>query len=44
MHKNLHRNTKDELIDEILKLKDKVKDLEEENSNLKWKLNTNMNN
>ena len=44
MHKNLHRNTKNELIDEILKLRDKVKDLEEENSNLKWKLNTNMNN
>ena len=51
MNNNLKKNTKDELIDEILKLRDKlenekqkIKDLENENKDLKWKLNTNMTN
>ena len=51
MNNNLKKNTKDELIDEILKLREKNKDLENENNDLenenkdlKWKLNTNMTN
>jgi hypothetical protein len=35
MKLNLHKNTKDELIDEILKLRDKIKDLEDEVGDLK---------
>ena len=44
MNNNLKKNTKDELIDEIIKLREKNKDLENENKDLKWKLNTNMTN
>ncbi len=44
MNNILKKNTKDELIDEIIKLRDEVKDLENENKDLKWKLNTNMTN
>ena len=44
MHKNLKKNTKDELIDEIIKLREKNKDLANENKDLKWKLNTNSTN
>jgi len=48
MYKNLHKNTKDELIEEILKLRDTEKKLrdklekkEEKIKNLEWKLNKN---
>jgi len=34
MNKNLQKNTKNELIDEILKLREKNKDLENENKDL----------
>jgi len=34
MHKNLKKNTKDELIDEIIKLREKNKDLANENKDL----------
>ena len=40
MNKNLQKNSKNELIEEILKLREKVKDLEEVVVDLKWKLNT----
>jgi hypothetical protein len=35
MNNNLKKNTKDELIDEIIKLREKNKDLESENKDLK---------
>jgi hypothetical protein len=35
MNNNLKKNTKDELIDEIIKLREKNKDLENENKDLK---------
>ena len=44
MNKNLLRNSKQDLVDEIIKLREKNKDLENENKDLKWKLNTNMTN
>jgi len=51
MKNNLHKNTKNELIDEILKLREtelklreKVDNLEKENQDLKWKLNINSSN
>ena len=51
MNKNLFKNSKQDLVDEIIKLREwlekeqqKNKDLENENKDLKWKLNTNMTN
>ena len=44
MNNNLKKNTKDELIDEIIKLREKNKELEDKIENLEWKLNTNMSN
>jgi hypothetical protein len=35
MNLNLHKNTKNELIDEIIKLRQKIKDLESETNDLK---------
>jgi hypothetical protein len=35
MNNNLKKNTKDELIDEILKLRERNQDLEDENQDLK---------
>jgi len=51
MKNNLHKNTKNELIDEILKLREselklreEIEDLKWENQDLKWKLNINSSN
>ena len=44
MYKNLHRNTKDELIDEIIKLRESEEKLRDKIKDLEWKLNTNMTN
>lgn len=44
MYKSLLKNTKKELIDEILKLRDEVKEQDEKIKDLEWKLNTNSRN
>lgn len=44
MNNNLNKNTKDELIDEILNLRDELEKEKQKNKDLEWKLNTNMTN
>ena len=44
MNNNLKKNTKDELIDEILKLRDELEKEKQKIKDLEWKLNTNMTN
>jgi len=44
MNNNLKKNTKDELIDEIIKLREKNKKQGDRIKDLEWKLNTNMTN
>lgn len=44
MNKNLHKNTKDELIEEILKLRDELETKDKKIKELEWKLNLNSTN
>jgi len=44
MNKNLHKNTKNELIDEIIKLREELEKDKQKIKDLEWKLNTNMTN
>jgi len=44
MNKNLQKNTKDELIEEVIKSRKEIKDLKDKIKDLEWKLNTNTTN
>ena len=44
MNSNLQKNTKNELIEEILKSREELEKKEDEIKDLKWKINTNMTN